>query len=59
MSSLSTKREILQCISSIFDPLGYFTPIVLKAMKKLWVNKCNWDEKVNDECMEEWEVISK
>ena len=22
-------------------------------------NQCNWDEKVNDECMEEWEVISK
>ena len=60
--SVSTKRKMLQHISSIFDPLGYFTPIVLKAklfIKKLWVNKCNWDEKVNDEYMKEWEVTSK
>ena len=60
--SILTKREILQHISSVFDPLGYFTPVVLKAnllMKKLWVNKYNWDENVNDECMQEWETISK
>ena len=40
-----TKREILQHISSVFDPLGYFTPVILKAkllMKKLWINKYNW-----------------
>ena len=60
--SILTKREILQHISSVFDPLRYFTPVVLKAkllMKKLWVSKYNWDEKVNDECMQEWETISK
>ena len=60
--SVLTKREILQRISSVFDPLGYFTPVILKAkllMKKLWINKYNWDERVNDECMQEWELISK
>ena len=57
-----SKREILQRVSSIFDPLGYFTPVVLKAkllLKKLWINKCNWDDGVNDDFMEEWELISK
>ena len=33
----TTKREILQQVSSIFDPLGFFSPITLKA--KLFMKK--------------------
>ena len=61
-TKLFSKRDILQRVSSVFDPLGYFTPVVLKAkllLKKLWMNKCNWDDVVSDEFMEEWELISK
>ena len=35
----STKREVLQVIGSVFDPLGYYSPTVLRAklfMKMLW-----------------------
>ena len=58
----STKREVLQYIGSIFDLLGYFSPTILKPkcfMKKLWADKCEWDEKVSDECLAEWNDISE
>ena len=61
-TKLLSKRDILQRVSSIFDPLGYFSPVVLKAkllLKKLWISKCNWDDMVNDEFMKEWELISQ
>ena len=41
-----TKRKVLQVISSVFDPLGYFSPTVLEAkllMKTLWMEKYEWD----------------
>ena len=52
----------MQCLSSIFDSLVYFNPVILKVkllLKKLWLSKCNWDYMVNDEFMKEWELISK
>ena len=62
VETASTKREVLQHIGSIFDPLGYFLPTILKAkwfMKKLWTDKCEWDEKVSNECLAEWNDISE
>jgi len=59
---VSTKREVLQHISSIFDPLGYFSPTILRVklfMKKLWADKYYWDEKISDEYMSEWKDISE
>lgn len=52
-----TKRAVLQVISSVFDPLGYFSPTVLKAklfMKNLWIEKCEWDTKLNEKQLEIW-----
>ena len=52
-----TKRKVLQVISSVFDPLGYFSPIVLEAkvlMKTLWMGKCEWDTQLNEEQLERW-----
>ena len=62
MESVSTKREVLQMAACIFDPLGFFSPTVLKAkllMKKLWTKRLDWDEKLDDECLKEWLEISK
>jgi len=45
----------------IFDPLGFFSPSVLKAklfMKKLWTKNLDWDEKLDDELLKEWLEIS-
>ena len=60
-SSVSTKRKVLQMTACIFDPLGFFIPTILKAklfLKKLWNEKLNWDEKLNDEYLKEWAEIS-
>ena len=44
-------------ISSVFDPLGYFSPTVLEAkllMKTLWMGNCEWDAQLNEEQLERW-----
>ena len=43
MKKVYTKREVLQVMASIFDPLGYFSPTVLMAklfIQELWKEKC-------------------
>ena len=62
IENISTKREVLQMTASIFDPLGFFAPIVLKAklfLKKLWNERLDWDDKLSDEYLKEWTEISK
>ena len=52
-----TKREVLQVIASIFDPLGYYSPVILKAklfMQDLWKDKWEWDAKPDDEKLQNW-----
>ena len=48
-----TKRKVLQVISSVFNLLGYyFFPTVLDTKlfrKTLWIDKCGWDIKLNEE----------
>ena len=59
---VQTKRKVLQIIASIFDPLGYFAPSILEAkffMRQLWVDKCDWDTKLNKEQTKEWLQIAK
>ena len=57
-----TKRKVLQVISSVFDPLGYFSPTVLDAklfMKTLWMEKHEWDAKLNEKQLEMWLQVIK
>ncbi|XP_043661633.1 uncharacterized protein LOC122625611 [Drosophila teissieri] len=44
-----TKRSILSIVSSLFDPLGLVTPIIIVAkiiLQELWLLKLFWDESV-------------
>ncbi|XP_043862234.1 uncharacterized protein LOC122756482 [Drosophila santomea] len=44
-----TKRSILSIASSLFDPLGLVTPIIIVAkiiLQELWLLKLHWDESV-------------
>ena len=48
---VSTKREVLQTVALIFDPLGYFSHTILEAkvfVRELWANKYNWDNQLEN-----------
>jgi len=55
-----TKRELLSCISSIFDPLGLISPIVIlpkMLFQKLWLLKIDWDHKLPSDLLSEWLAV--
>ncbi|KAK3736566.1 hypothetical protein QZH41_003141 [Actinostola sp. cb2023] len=64
LSSLvvTTKREVVQVIGRIFDPLGYFSPCTLAAkvfLQDLWDKNVEWDAKLTDEQLRKWKHIVK
>ena len=45
----STKRGVLSAVASIFDPIGFLTPFILKAkllLQSMWRLKIGWDDKL-------------
>ena len=52
VKSTITKRSILSCVSSVFDPLGLVSPVVILGkilVSDLWKLNCKWDDKVTEE----------
>ena len=57
---LTTKREVLQDSSKLFDPLGILSPISVRAkllMQRLWQQHAMWDEPLDTDILEEWTGI--
>lgn len=51
-----TKRELTSDIASLFDPLGWISPVVIRAkhlLQLLWKQKFDWDEKIPEHCYNE------
>ena len=60
--NVATKRQLLQNLAVIFDPLGLYAPITLKAkliIQKLWENSKGWDEKIEEGLIREWTRIAQ
>ena len=46
-SSSATKRDVLRGIASIYDPLGFITPLSVPArilIQEIWKQKLEWDD---------------
>ena len=46
------RRGLLSCLSSLYNPLGFVSPISLLAkqiLHALWGRKFSWDEEVTDD----------
>ena len=57
-----TQREMLSNVSSIYDPLGFVAPFILKSKIKLqllYQDEIGWDERVHDSFISEWIIWQK
>ena len=55
-----TKRQLLSDTAKLFDPVGWFGPIVIKfkiLLQKLWTRGVDWDEELPQDLLEEWIAI--
>ncbi|XP_064637851.1 uncharacterized protein LOC135494030 [Lineus longissimus] len=55
-----TKRQVLSETSSVFDPLGYVSPLIVPARKfvnELWSKGKSWDEPLTPEEVKQWDKI--
>ena len=56
-SPVTTKREALQFISKIYDPLGFLSPVALNGklfIQELWQQELDWDETLNFSQQDKW-----
>ena len=56
-SPVTTKREALQFISKIYDPLGFLSPVTLNGklfIQELWQQELDWDGTLNSSQQDKW-----
>lgn len=55
-----TKRELLSEISRLFDPLGWLSPLSIRAkllFQGTWSQSMDWDDKVSCEIQDQWNQL--
>lgn len=61
-SNSITKRHVVSEVARIYDPLGFLAPMVVKMkvfIQRLWVLQKGWDEKLNENEIEQWLKITR
>ncbi|XP_070576393.1 uncharacterized protein [Ptychodera flava] len=61
VDSLTTKREVVRTTASLYDPLGYLSPVHVKAkvfIQQLWKKGRAWDEPLGNEMCKQWTDIA-
>ena len=56
----NSKRKVLKTIAALFDPLGIFSPLLLRAklfLQLLWTEKLDWDDPLGFENERMWMEI--
>ncbi|XP_062541972.1 uncharacterized protein LOC134209970 [Armigeres subalbatus] len=54
-----TKRGILRCVMSQFDPLGLLSHFLIHGrviIQDIWRTKAGWDDTVDDSILERWQL---
>lgn len=57
-----TKRSILSEISKLFDPLGWLSPIIIRAkilMQQMWILDKGWDDELPSSVLNQWSQLRK
>ncbi|XP_076300582.1 uncharacterized protein LOC143218899 [Lasioglossum baleicum] len=55
-----TKRELLTEIAKLFDPLGWLSPLVVRAkilMQQQWLEQLGWDDQVSESTQNSWNAF--
>ncbi|XP_045032124.1 uncharacterized protein LOC123474258 [Daphnia magna] len=55
----STKRRILSAVSTLYDPLGFLSPVILSAkriLQELWLVGVDWDDQVPEVIQHQWNM---
>lgn len=58
----ATKRSVLSALSSVFDPLGLVTPVMVRGkllMRDLWREGAGWDDPLSAEHLATWNRLEK
>lgn len=56
--AMITKRALLSSLNSIFDPLGFLAPVLVKGkvfLQQLWQMKINWDSPLPPDIIARWQ----
>ena len=58
--SPATKRSVLRTFASVFDPLGLFSPVTIRAklfFQHLWLRNMPWDAPLPPDLAHEWDEL--
>lgn len=58
-SNCITKRSVLSCISTIWDPLGLMSPLLIELrvpFQELWKRNLDWNEPLSEDEVLEWKT---